>query len=58
LHFQSITFYTPRRDTGADINLPETVVYNRKKDAQSVTGQLWAELLKENPWYKDVVPDV
>lgn len=35
-----------------------TVVYNREKDKQSATGQWFAELLKKEPWYKDVVPDV
>lgn len=35
-----------------------TVVYNREKDKQSATGQWFAELLKKEPWYKDVVPNV
>lgn len=35
-----------------------TIVYNREKDKQSATGQWFAELLKKEPWYKDVVPDV
>ena len=48
----------PEVGTRADIYLTEAVVYNRIKDAQSATGQWFAELLKENPWYKDVVPDV
>jgi hypothetical protein len=33
-------------------------VYNRRKDRDSATGQWMAELMKENPWYKDVLPNV
>lgn len=36
----------------------DAVVYNRKKDAESAIGQWFAQLMKPNPWYKDVVPDV
>ncbi|KAJ9259933.1 hypothetical protein DTO207G8_630 [Paecilomyces variotii] len=41
----------------AGIHFQPTVVYNREKDKQSATGQWFAELLKKEPWYKDVVPD-
>lgn len=35
-----------------------TLIYNRKKDQESATGQWFSELVQPNPWYKDVVPDV
>ncbi|GAD94097.1 D-amino-acid oxidase [Paecilomyces variotii No. 5] len=41
----------------AGIHFQDTVVYNREKDKQSATGQWFAELLKKEPWYKDVVPN-
>ncbi|KAL2221883.1 D-amino-acid oxidase [Thermoascus aurantiacus ATCC 26904] len=41
----------------AGIHFQKTVVYNREKDRLSATGQWFAELLKKDPWYKDVVPD-
>jgi D-amino-acid oxidase len=37
--------------------LPDTHVFNRKKDAASTTGQWFNGLLSTNPWFKDVVPD-
>jgi D-amino-acid oxidase len=35
----------------------DTLILNRKKDAQGTTGQWFNELLSETPWFKDVVPD-
>ena len=32
-------------------------MYNRKKDIGTPTGDFTAELLKADPWYKDVVPN-
>lgn len=32
-------------------------MYNRTKDAESATGAWFAELLRLDPWYKDVVPN-
>lgn len=40
------------------IIIPGTIIYNRKKDQGSATGQWFSELTQPNPWYKDVVPDV
>lgn len=40
------------------MNIPGTIIYNRKKDQESATGQWFSELVQPNPWYKDVVPDV
>ncbi|KAK5133706.1 hypothetical protein LTR08_007460 [Meristemomyces frigidus] len=39
--------------------LPEadTVVYRRAKDAGTATGDWFAELHKDNAWFKDVVPN-
>lgn len=36
---------------------PEAVVYNREKDQKSTTGEWFAELVKVDPWFRDVVPD-
>ncbi|KAF4312090.1 FAD dependent oxidoreductase [Botryosphaeria dothidea] len=41
----------------AHIHFQDTVVYNRSKDAGTTTGNWFAELLKTDPWWKDVVPD-
>jgi D-amino-acid oxidase len=36
----------------------DLVVYNREKDAHSVTADWFAELLLVDPWFKDMVPNV
>ncbi|KAJ6078790.1 hypothetical protein N7467_008543 [Penicillium canescens] len=41
----------------AGIHFRGTLIYNRKKDQESATGQWFSELVQPNPWYKDVVPD-
>lgn len=41
----------------AGIHFQNTVVFNRKKDADTATGKWLAELVSTTPWYKDVVPD-
>ncbi|KAJ5670542.1 FAD dependent oxidoreductase [Penicillium maclennaniae] len=41
----------------AGIHFLNTLIYNRKKDQGSATGDWFSELVKPNPWYKDVVPD-
>ncbi|KAB8078188.1 FAD dependent oxidoreductase [Aspergillus leporis] len=41
----------------AGIHFQDTVVYNRKKDQESATGQWFSELVQKEPWYKEVVPD-
>lgn len=40
----------------AHIHFQNTFVYNRSKDIGSTTGNWFAELLKTDPWWKDVVP--
>jgi hypothetical protein len=42
----------------AGIHSQETRVYGREKDADSPTGQWFAELCKEDAWFKNVVPNV
>jgi D-amino-acid oxidase len=42
----------------AGIHFQDTVVYNRKKDLHTATGEWFAELLKTDAWFKDVVPNV
>lgn len=42
----------------AGIHFQHTAIYNRKKDADSATGQWFQELTKEDSWFKDVVPNV
>ncbi|KAF3483114.1 uncharacterized protein GIQ15_02438 [Arthroderma uncinatum] len=41
----------------AGIHFQKSVVINRKKDAESATGLWFKELLRPDPWYKDIVPD-
>ncbi|KAF7712592.1 Uncharacterized protein PECH_002840 [Penicillium ucsense] len=41
----------------AGIHFLDAIIYNRKKDQETATGQWFAELVQPNPWYKDVVPD-
>ncbi|KAJ6144629.1 hypothetical protein N7470_008524 [Penicillium chermesinum] len=41
----------------AGIHFLDAIVENRVKDRQSTTGIWFAELVQQNPWYKDVVPD-
>ena len=36
----------------------ENAVYNREKDAKSITAEWFAELLKSDPWFKSTVPNV
>jgi len=39
------------------LNVTDAIIYNRKKDVGSVTGEWFKELLKTEPWYKDLFPD-
>ncbi|KAF2396533.1 D-amino-acid oxidase [Trichodelitschia bisporula] len=41
----------------AGVHFQENVLYNRKKDATTATGEWFAELMRTDPWYKDVVPN-
>ncbi|KAJ5893633.1 D-amino-acid oxidase [Penicillium taxi] len=41
----------------AGIHFQDAVIYSRKKDQESATGQWSSELVQPDPWYKDVVPD-
>ncbi|KAL1640526.1 D-amino acid oxidase [Diplodia intermedia] len=41
----------------AHIHFQETVLHNRSKDVGTTTGNWFSELLKTDPWWKDVVPD-
>lgn len=36
----------------------ETAIYNREKDAKSLTAEWFSDLLKPDPWFKDTVPNV
>jgi D-amino-acid oxidase len=40
----------------AGIHYQDTFVYGRKKDAGTATGDWFKELVKEDAWFKDVVP--
>lgn len=42
----------------AGIHYQETVVYGRSKDAGTATGDWFKELVREDAWFKDVVPNV
>ncbi|KKK16865.1 hypothetical protein P175DRAFT_0554633 [Aspergillus ochraceoroseus IBT 24754] len=41
----------------AGIHYQDTIIYNRKKDQNSTTGQAFSVLVDENPWYKEVLSD-
>lgn len=41
----------------AGIHHQETVIYGRRKDAGTATGEWFKELIREDAWFKDVVPD-
>ncbi|KAF2129560.1 FAD dependent oxidoreductase [Dothidotthia symphoricarpi CBS 119687] len=41
----------------AGIHFQETKTYGRKKDAGTAVGQWFQELVKEDAWFKDVVPN-
>ncbi|KAK2737416.1 hypothetical protein FQN57_007506 [Myotisia sp. PD_48] len=51
--FKKLVETTPE----AGIFFQKSIVINRKKDAESATGQWFKELLREDPWYRDVVPE-
>jgi D-amino-acid oxidase len=42
----------------AGIHYQEARVYNRKKDANTATGEWLHELVKEDAWFKDAAPNV
>jgi hypothetical protein len=59
--FTSRVGLTPSSALNSEImadSYTEAVCYNRKKDQESTTGKWFAELIKPNPWYKKVVPNV
>jgi hypothetical protein len=37
---------------------PDTHLYRRAKDGVGPIGELNRDLMKDSPWYKDLVPDV
>ncbi|KAJ6036808.1 hypothetical protein N7540_001087 [Penicillium herquei] len=41
----------------AGMHFQDTLIFNRKKDQDSATGQWFKALVQPNPWYKDVVPN-
>ncbi|KAL4872599.1 hypothetical protein BDV12DRAFT_161842 [Aspergillus spectabilis] len=41
----------------AGIHFQDSIVYNRKKDQETPTGQWFSALVSDDPWYRDVVPD-
>lgn len=42
----------------AGVHFQNNVLHNRKKDASSAVGDWVNELMKLDPWFKDVVPNV
>ncbi|KAI1911066.1 D-amino acid oxidase [Ophidiomyces ophidiicola] len=46
-----------RNNPEAGIHFQDSIIYNRLKDASSDTGVWFKELIKPEPWYKDIVPD-
>jgi len=41
----------------AGVHFQDTVLYNRKKDVGTLTGDWFNELMKLDPWFKDLVPN-
>lgn len=37
--------------------MPDMIIYNRKVDTKTVTAEWLNELLTQDPWFKDVVPE-
>lgn len=42
----------------AGVHFQDTVIYRRAKDAGTATADWFAELIKDDAWFKDVVPNV
>lgn len=42
----------------AGVHFQDTVIYRREKDKGSATADWFAELIKEDAWFRDVVPNV
>jgi hypothetical protein len=42
----------------AGVHFQESRIYGRTKDAGTATGEWFAELCKEDAWFKDVAPNV
>ena len=42
----------------AGVHFQDTVIYRRAKDAGTDVANWFAELIKEDAWFKDVVPNV
>ena len=40
------------------LQLIDTVTYRRAKDQGTPTGEWMADLVSENPWFKDLLPNV
>lgn len=40
-----------------NLTTPDNVLWNRAKDVSSAIGVWQRELLRPDPWYKDIVPD-
>lgn len=57
IHFQGEKHIDPPTPTGIKMR-EESVIYRREKDVGTATGDWFAELLKEDAWFKDVVPNV
>lgn len=42
----------------AGVHYQDAITYGRKKDVGTAVGQWFRELVKEDAWFKDVVPNV
>lgn len=42
----------------AGVHFQETVIYRRAKDADSPVGDWFRELIREDAWFREVVPNV
>nr|POE72100.1 d-amino-acid oxidase [Quercus suber] len=58
IHFQGLILSFGSRKYLADFGRTDAHIYRRAKDASSEVGALFAQLSREDAWFKDVVPSV
>lgn len=46
------------RDCNADAFCSDCLIYRREKDIGTASGEWFKELLRDDAWFKDVVPNV
>ncbi len=57
IHFQGTQPHSSQHEQTLT-SIIDTVLYNRKKDVGTPTGDWFKELVRKDAWFKDVVPNV